>query len=226
MIVAIHQPNFLPWLGYFHKMACADRFVFLDGVPFAKGSYTNRVKIKTAAGEQWLTVPVITSGKLGQDITGVRCNDAANWRKKIAAALQTNYKQCPHYRPYGEQVTEIISAAADSLTGLNVRLVQYVADKLDIRTPTVRSSGLKAQGRAVDLLIGICHELGADTYLSGSGGANYQDEEMFSKGGIRLIYADYHHPQYPQQFGDFISGLSVIDLLCNCGPDSRSILGL
>jgi len=78
----------------------------------------------------------------------------------------------------------------------------------------------------VDLLIGICGELGADTYLSGSGGANYQDEEMFSKAGIRLIYADYHHPQYPQQFGDFIPGLSVIDLLCNCGPDSRSILGL
>jgi hypothetical protein len=226
MILAIHQPNFLPWLGYFAKMARADRFVFLDSVPFAKGSYTNRVKIKAAAGPQWLTVPVQTRGKLGQPIVEVLASDTVEWRKKVAQAFRTNYAQCPHFQPHADCIFDILAAAGDSLADLNIRLIEYVARVLGIATPTVRSSALGAEGKATDLLIALCRQIGADTYLSGSGGANYQDEAAFAAAGIKLIYINYQHPTYPQAFGDFMPGLSIVDLLFNVGPEGRRILGV
>ena len=226
MIVAIHQPNFLPWLGYFYKMARADRFVFLDSVPFAKGSYTNRVKIKTASGPQWWTIPVVTHGKLGQPIVKVQCSHKEDWRKKAVMTLKTNYQKCRHFQPYADRILQVLASGGDGLADLNIGLIGYVCEQLGIRTPTVRSSGMAAQGAATDLLIVLCRELGADTYLSGSGGANYQDEAAFQAAGIRLIYANYLHPTYPQAFGDFEKGLSIVDLLFSCGPDSAKVLGI
>jgi hypothetical protein len=226
VIVAIHQPNLLPWLGYFYKLARADRFVFLDGVPFAKGSYTNRVQVKAATGPQWLTVPVLTKGKLGQPIVEVACNENAGWRKKMMATLETNYRRCPHYQPYADGIRQVLSAAEDRLAEINIRLIRYVAEQLDIATATTRSSQMPCPGKATDLLIALCKELGAETYLSGSGGANYQDEIAFRAAGIELIYANYQHPTYPQAFGPFAPGLSIVDLLFNCGPDSAAIVGV
>jgi len=224
MIVGIHQPNFLPWLGYFYKMVRSDRFVLLDTVAFAKGSYTNRVKIKGATGAAWLTVPVLTSGKLGQPIRETMCSPTVDWRAKIVRTLETNYRGCPHYAAYGPDICRIISACGDNLAELNIALIQHLAGLLDIHTPMVRSSELQAQGKAAELLIAICKELGADTYLSGSGGANYQDEQDFAAAGLKLIYTNYQHPTYAQPFGDFVGGLSVVDLLFNCGSDSAAIL--
>jgi hypothetical protein len=109
---------------------------------------------------------------------------------------------------------------------LNLRLIEYVAAQLDIPTPVLRSSRLKAAGSATDFIIALCREVGADTYLSGSGGANYQDEAVIRAAGIKLVYTRFQHPVYPQAFGDFMPGLSAIDLLFNCGPESRRILGL
>jgi hypothetical protein len=226
MIVSIHQPNFLPWLGYFHKMARADTFVLLDTVAFTKGSYINRVQVKTANGPRWLTVPVQTAGKLGQRILEVRCDDTIDWRKKIAGVLDANYRNSAHYRAFAGEILGIINSTGDNLAELNIRLVECLAGKLGISTLTIRSSRMQAQGKATDLLINICRELGADTYLSGSGGANYQEEEEFRAAGIKLVYIDFKHPTYPQLYGGFISGLTSADLLFNCGPDSRSILGL
>jgi len=224
VIVTIHQPNFLPWLGYFYKMARADRFVFLDSVPFAKGSYTNRVRIKTAAGPQWLTVPVVTRGRLGQVIAEVRCSNTLDWRKKTAQALRTNYQHCPHFQPHADRILEIIHAAGDGLADLNIQLIAYVAGQVGICTPTLRASRMQARGKATDLLIAIAKELGADTFLSGMGGAEYQDESAYGRAGIKLAYTDFQHPTYPQAFGEFVPGLSIVDLLFNCGPDAMRIL--
>lgn len=226
MIVAIHQPNFLPWLGYFYKMARAEHFILLDSVPFAKGSYTNRVKIKTASGPQWLTVPILTKGKLGQPIREVVCNSKSNWQKKIAATFDTNYRKCPHCSPYADEIVGIIDSSVGNLAEMNIQLIRYVMNQLGIDTPTTRSSEMQAEGKATEMLIALCREIGADTYLSGSGGANYQDEADFKAAGLQLIYADYQHPTYRQEFGQFTAGLSIIDLLFNYGPESAAILGV
>lgn len=226
MIVAIHQPNFLPWLGYFHKMARADLFVFLDTAAFAKGSYTNRVQVKTARGPQWLTVPVQTSGRLGQPIRAVVCDARTDWRSRVVRTLETNYRGCPYYAPLGPWLARAIAEADDSLADLNMRLILEIARQLGIRTPTRRASALGAEGKATDLLVALCRELGADTYLSGSGGSKYQDEGAFREAGIRLVYNEFRHPVYPQAFGEFVPGLSIVDLLLNCGPDSGALLGI
>jgi len=225
VIVAIHQPNFLPWLGYFHKMAVADHFILLDSVPFSKGSYTNRVQIKTVKGPTWLTVPVQTSGRLGQNIVDVLCDPNPAWRKKVIGSLENSYRQSPFFKTYAREIFDIILEAGDKLADLNIRLIDLIAGRLGIHTATTRSSAMQSRGHSTELLIGLCRELGADTYLSGSGGASYQDEQAFAATGIKVVYAQYSHPMYPQPFGDFATGLSAIDLLFNCGPAAGDILG-
>jgi len=213
----------MPWIGYFYKMATADKFVYLDNVPYSKGSYTNRVQIKTQAGPRWLTVPVLTSGKLGQGIAELVADDHSAWRKKVLATLEGAYRKCPYFTRYFGDVEWILHSAPSNLADLNIQLIEYFAGRLGIVTPRVRGTALAAQGKATELLIAACKELGADTYLSGSGGANYQDEPAFADAGLRLIYARYKHPVYPQHFGQFAPGLSIADLLFNCGPDSAAI---
>ena len=224
MIVGIHQPNFLPWLGYFYKMVVCDHFVLLDNVAFSKGSYTNRVQIKTPQGPAWLTVPAKTSGKLGQDIADVSVDPSPAWRRKVQGTLENSYRQAPHFKAYWPGVLEIIQSPMQSLCELNIALIAHVAALLEIHTPTGRSSQMAARGASTELLIGLCRELGADTYLSGSGGANYQDEQAFAAAGIKVVYAGYRHPTYPQQHGEFAKGLSALDLLFNCGPAAAEIL--
>jgi hypothetical protein len=214
----------MPWVGYFYKMASADKFVYLDNVPYSKGSYTNRVQIKIAESPRWLTVPAVTSGKLGQDIAGLEADAHSPWRKKMLATLECSYRKCPYFLRYFGDIEWIIASGPSNIAELNIKLIEYFAVQLGIATPRIRGSSLAARGSSTDLLISICKELGGDTYLSGSGGANYQDEQAFDTAGLRLIYARYKHPVYPQPFGEFVSGLSVADLLFNCGPDSAAIL--
>jgi hypothetical protein len=227
MIIAIHQPNFLPWLGYFYKMARADTFVFLDNVAFADGGYTNRVKIKTAQGAQWLTVPVLKKGLSGQPIVELAASDRVDWRRKTLAALETNYRQCPYYKDYAPRLGEILSGAGNNLADLNIQLIEYLAAQLGITTPTVRSSQLKIEGDVGDHVnIALCKTLGADTYFSGLGAKAYQKDEDFRKAKVRLVYTGFQHPTYPQPFGAFEAGMSVMDLLFNAGPESSRRLGL
>jgi len=228
MIAAIHQPNFLPWLGYFYKMMKADVFVFLDSVPFSKGGYTNRVKIKSnIIGPKWLTVPVCTKGKLGQLIKDVRCSHI-DWREKIDQVIRFNYSRCPWFEDHWMNLFDIMCRVdSDNLSHMNHLLIDYIATELDIQTLLWHDHDFAVEGKSTELLINICKKLKADTYLSGSGGTDYQDEKAFSNAGIKLIYSDFKHPTYsqvPYNYCSFISGLSAVDLLFNYGSDSASIL--
>jgi len=224
MIVAIHQPNFLPWIGYFYKMAMADVFVFLDNVPFSKSGFTNRVKIKTAKGSEWLTVPVLTKGKLAQPVRRVTAC-STNWKSKIVKTLEHNYRKSPYYSVYSDQLSALLHGASDNLADLNIKLIQYLAEILKVDDKKVfRSSEMDVAGESTGLLIDVCQKLGADVYLSGSGGRNYQEETAFQRQGLKLAYSDFVHPFYLQRFGSFVGGLSVLDFLFNCGSESGAIL--
>jgi hypothetical protein len=224
MIVSMHQPNFLPWLGYFYKMAKADLFIFTDTLEFSKGSYTQRVKIMTASGPRWLTVPLIHIGKVGQPILEVRCGGWSDWRQRLVDSLNGNYLQCQYYRQYADPINAIIMGSDESLCNLNIKLILHIAGVLGITLPTVLSSTLPVSGRATDWIISACKAVGADTFLSGLGGAKYQDEDAYGRAGIKLIYTDFRHPRYPQKSAEFVEGLSIVDLLYNCGPGSAAIL--
>lgn len=226
-IMAMHQPNYLPYLGYFHKMAHCDRFVLLDAVQFPRGqSYANRNRVKTHNGTTWLTVPVSTpSGEKGKvPYTEVRIA-GDKWKRKHLRTLQMNYKKAGHYEDVYPLVEEALETH-DDFTELNIALIRAVRDYLGIGTPLVRLSELLDEfGEKTQLIVDISKALGTGVYLSGTGGGkDYNDKELLAEHGIELRYSTFEHPEYPQLWGDFESHLSVIDLLFNCGPESREIL--
>lgn len=222
MIVAVHQPQYLPWLGYFEKIHRADTFVFLDIVQYKKNEFQNRNKIKTAQGWQWLTVPV--RYKFPMTIEEVPINNATNWRNKHLQAIISNYSKTPYFEVYRKPIEDMLQKDWENLTDINKATVELIKDALGIDTkledPKAWSLSTDPTGRLVD----ICKNLKADTYLAGAGGSDYMDLEQFEKAGIRVEFQTYTHPTYPQLFGDFEPYMSAIDLLFNCGPESLKML--
>ena len=224
-IIAIHQPNFIPWLGFFYKWYKADLIVFLDDVAFTKGSHINRVRVRDISGQHWLTVPVHQKGRLNQPIAGTEIQVDIPWRNSILGKLKSCYGKARYFKDYFPAFEAIIGKERQLLADLNIELLQWAAEILDIRTPWVLSSSLRGvEGKATERLVSICKHLGASAYLSGFGGQKYQEEEEFKKNNIELVIYDFKHPEYKQRADDFIPGLSVLDLLFNCGPDSGEIL--
>lgn len=226
-ILSIHQPNYIPWLGYFYKIAKSDVFVYLDSVQYPRGqSFSARNQVKTPNGPTWLTVPVsIPDGQKGK-ASFLEVEFATDkWRKKHLRTLQMSYAKAPFYVEIGELIEPVITNET-SFVELNIALIDRICDYLGIDTKKIRLSNLTDKyGEKTQLIIDICKAIGADTYLSGTGGGKeYNDEELLNQHGIKLIYSDFKHPEYEQLWSDFESNLSIIDLLMNHGKDSRKIL--
>lgn len=225
VIVGIHQPNFLPWLGYFYKLAKCDTFVPLDNVQYTKNSFINRNRIKTPQGAMWLTVPVKIKGRFGQLIKDVEINNTVDWRKKHLGTLEANYRKARFFEPIFQSLKAIYYADDwSNLCALNIRLLEWVLSLLKLEKRLIRASDLNLEGESTRLLIGIVKAVGGKVYLSGFGGAKYQEEELFKQAGIELQYYEFSHPVYPQLWSDFIPNLSIIDLLFNYGPESLDII--
>ena len=222
MKLAIHQPKYLPWPGYFHKMESVDLFLILDTVQYMKHEYDNRCKIKTPEGEQWLTVPV-SSPNLGTPINKVMlAMDADIWRYNWKP-LKNNYSKSPFFEEYKDELHEIYGKKWDRLIDLNLKLIETVRNWLGIKTRLKFASELpETTLKGTELILSHCRELKADEYLSGMGGKNYLEQEQFDNDNIRLEFQNYTPIVYPQRFGDFVPNLSVVDLLFNCGKDSLS----
>ncbi|MEW6429154.1 MAG: WbqC family protein [Thermodesulfobacteriota bacterium] len=223
MVVAVHQPQYMPWLGYFAKLAAADHFVLLDSVQYKKNEWQNRNRIKNGQGWQWLTVPV--SYRFPMRIGEVAVDERQNWRTTHLRSIETNYRRAPFFawlRPFLQSVYERPWATIAELNGFVVR---EIAGLLGISTRIVAASELGAlPDDADERLIAIVRAVGGDVYLAGSGGRGYMDLEKWRRAGIEVRFQEYRHPVYPQLFGAFAANLSIVDLLCNCGPASLDIL--
>lgn len=222
-VVGIHQPNFLPWLGFFDKIAKSDVFVLIDNVQFVKGHICNRNKIKNNQSEAvWITVPV--SNKKGTDVNFNELPIAyeQNWGTSIINQIRGSYGGAPYFDRYMEKLSHYFTEKEyDSLGDLNISLIKFCCTELGITTDLVTASQIDEEfGTNNDLNIGICKYFEADTYLSGQGAKKYNDEDQFEKAGIQLKYQQFDHPEYKQLFKGFIPNLSVIDLLLNEGPDA------
>ncbi len=217
MRVAIHQPNYLPWFGFFKKIVACDAFVLLDSVPFSKNNIQNRTRIKTAGGEVWLTIPVLTKGRLGQPTNEVRINNQDRWRKRHLKTIAQNYGRSPFYRDFSDIIETTLDRDWPLLADLTISLIREICRRLEIERIFYRASELDVSGTRTDLLVSICSALGAGTYLSGKGGMKYQDEALFREAGIDISYPSFEHPVYDQLYGPFLPGLSIIDMLFNCG---------
>ena len=224
MIIAIHQPNFLPWPGYFYKIAKSDTFVLLDNVQYSKNSFINRNKIKTPQGELWLTVPVKSTGLSDLLIKNVQINNHVDWRKKHLRTLEMNYKRAKFFNQIYDAIEKVYYETDwNNLCMLNTSLLKMTLEELGLESQLIRASELSIEGKSTQLLINIVNKLEGQTYLSGAGGEKYQEEDLFRDAGITLRYYDFDPPVYPQLWGDFIPKLSIIDLLFNCGSESIEI---
>jgi len=219
LIVAVHQPQYLPWLGYFDKMRRADVFCYLDNVQYKKNEWQNRNRIKTSQGWQWITAPVLY--RFPQRIDEVKVNNAVNWGKKHLQALVTNYSKAPFFKDYIDFFERAYSKDWEFLSELNIYLIEHIREMLNFdQKSTILASDLSLDNDPTDRLIDICISMGGDTYLSGKDGIKYMNLERFKERDVKIIVQDFKHPVFPQLFGEFVSHLSIVDLLFNCGPQS------
>jgi hypothetical protein len=223
MIVSVHQPQYLPWLGYFDKIDRADAFVLLDTVQYKKNEWQNRNRIKTAQGPQWLTVPVLY--RFPQLICEVGVNGRERWQHRHQQALATNYRKAPHWGHLEGLFEEIFSRSWETVSELNIHVVKRLAALLGIATPIHVASELGTFPEDPDeRLIALTKHFGAGTYLAGGGGRDYMDLEKYERAGVEVLFQDYRHPRYSQLFGEFEPNMSVIDLIYNHAEKSLSIL--
>lgn len=225
MILAIHQPNYLPWPGYFFKMAQSDIFIILDSVQFPRGSsVANRNLIKTPQGTQMLTVPVQRQGLNLQRYDEVLVSPG--WKNKHLKSIKLNYAKAPYFTELFQQLDKILQDSGH-LLDINVGFIKLVYDLLKLETKLVFLSCLPEflDLHKTELIVTLCRYFSADCYLSGHGGYAYNQPELFEKNGLKLEYLNYQPTTYPQLWGSFIPNLSIVDMLFNCGPDlTRKLL--
>jgi hypothetical protein len=216
MLVAIHQPNYAPWLGYFAKMARADVFVFLDNVQYSKNSYINRVQIDGGGKPRWLTVPV--TYHLGDSIDRVRAADA-KWPSAHLDSLRTYYSAAAAFKETWPWLRDLYPRLPqDNIASINQALIEAIAAQTGLLRSFRKASEFDTGGaQSDDRLIEIVRALGGNAYLSGQGGSKYQDAAKFDRAGIQVVYSDFEHPAYPQGHPEFLPGLSVLDALFHLG---------
>ncbi|MCM8763130.1 MAG: WbqC family protein, partial [Candidatus Omnitrophica bacterium] len=188
MILSVHQPQYIPWLGYFDKIAKSDCFVFLDQVQFKEREFQNRNKIRTKDGWIWLTVPVVSKGKGRQKICDVLISNDFSWAKQHLRSLQVWYSGSEFFNEYFPFFEETFSKRWEKLMELNVYIIDYFLKQLAITTPIYFESKLGISGTSTGRIIEICKKMKADVYLSGVGGKDYLEEEKFKEAGIELVY--------------------------------------
>jgi hypothetical protein len=224
--VVISQPTYMPWLGYFRIMKEADIFVFLDHVQFERRSWQCRNRIKAPKKWIWLTVPTLHEGRCS--IKDVKIDNTKPWQRQHWNALRVCYGKAPYFNLYSPFFKSVYEKNWTKLVTLNIYIIKYLACQLGLSPVFLKSSELKVRGRRTRMLLNICKMLGANRYVSSIGAREYMieddAEELFEKEGVKVEFLEYNHPEYPQLFGNFISHLSFIDCLFNCGPDSAKIV--
>jgi hypothetical protein len=220
--ISIRQPGYLPYLGFFKKIQSVDIFVFLDDVQYERGDWDNRNKIKTKDSSQWLTVPI--QNKFGSLLNEVKIDYTHNWVKKHTSSIKINYEKSQYFEKYWYELENLLNKKYEKLIELNFALIDYFISELKIKTKIVKSSKLKNFKSGSEKLLDICTHLDTSTYVSGELGKNYLNEKIFSDVGIEVIFEKFSHPKYNQIQGQFISNLSIIDLLFNEGENAIQIL--
>ncbi len=224
-VLAAHQPNYLPWLGVLDRAARADVFVLADDVQYSTHGYTNRNRIRTADGWQWLTVPVMTRGRAGQRVRDVVVEEGRRWPRKHMESLRWNYGRAPHFEEHEGALEEIYGRSHRRLLDWNLDLFRWLMDRLDIGTEVRLSSQLGSRAEGTRRIADMAAACACDVYLAGDGGSrSYLDEAVMREAGVEVRHACFEHPRYPQCFPGFEPGMCGLDLLFNCGPRSREIL--
>ena len=224
MIFSIHQPHYMPWLGYFNKIINSDVFVILDNVQFVKREFQNRNKIKMKDGVKWLTVPVKTKGRYRQIIKDVEIDWEKSWNLAHLSTIGQAYRRAKYFNEFYPMLEKRLSIKYNKLCELNLAMLELYMEYLGIDKEVVLESTLGVTGSSTDRIVEISNVLGISTYYSGVGGKNYMDMKKLRDSGIEVVFQKFIHPSYRQLWGDFVPYMSVIDLIFNEGKNSRAII--
>ena len=224
--VAIHQPNFFPWLGYFDKIVRVDQFIFLDHVQLQKnvGSWTNRVPIFVSGEKKWVTASIKRNFSGTKKINEIQIQLDDNWKRKFIKTLKYSYGKCVFFKQVMNLIEPLILFNEQNLSKYNVHCIKNILESLEIKTSHLKlSSDLNQRGSSTNLLINLTKSVGGNSYLCGGGAKGYQDDNLFETNGIELIYQNFNHPVYNQlNREEFVPGLSIIDCLMNNGLEKTN----
>ncbi len=220
--IAILQSNYIPWKGYFDMIAAVDVFILYDDMQYTRRDWRNRNQIKTPQGVQWLTIPVQVKGNYYQTIRETVI-DGTNWASVHWKTLTQNYRRSPYFQEIAAWLEPMyLQNVYCHLSELNRQFIEAVCRYLDIRTRICNSWDFTLIEGKTERLANLCLQAGGNEYISGPSARNYVDERVFSESGIKLTWFDYsNYPEYPQLWGEFTHGVSILDLLFNCGKDAR-----
>jgi hypothetical protein len=220
-ILTAHQPAYLAWLGYFHKIAISHEFILLDAVQFEKNSFTNRNRIKTSNGVAWLTIPVEMKGHINRNVNEMLIDERSEWRKKHWNSLLLNYKKAPFFGLYSDFFESYYKNTLTSNLSEFIKIsTSFILKELGIETICKELSSMQVHSSKQDLIIDLCKATGSDLFVFGSQGRQYVNEDNFKSRDIYCYFQEYHHPVYQQLWGEFAPHLSVLDALFNLGAQS------
>lgn len=221
---AILQSNYIPWKGYFDIIASVDEFIIYDDVQYTKNDWRNRNKIKTAQGLKWLTVPVKLKGRFGQEIREVEIDDP-KWAASHWATIVQNYRHAKYFKHVAPLLETLYTNSQQNLSEQNRAFISGICSYLEIGTRITNSWDYVTAEGQTERLVDLCRQTGAEEYISGPSAKDYIDQDQFNAAGITLSWVDYSgYPEYQQLWGEFAHGVSMIDLLFNCGPDSMKYM--
>ena len=227
-VVAIHQANFIPWLGYFNKIHRSDKFIVLDHVQFPKkgGNWMNRVQLLVSSKPNWVTVSINRAYAGLKSCRDIEIDFSTHWQKKILQTVKSSYGKTLFFDEVYPDFERLVLSSRQNLIEFNLSLIYALSEKLGLDTKKfVCSSELDPEGNATDLLISLVRQVGGDAYLCGGGASGYQEDQKFADGNIKLLYQNFTHPVYNQLNSEvFVPGLSVLDALMNCGFEKTASL--
>ncbi|MBU1248402.1 MAG: WbqC family protein [Proteobacteria bacterium] len=218
MMVTIHQPDFLPWLGFFHRWQNCEKFIVLDDVQFIRRGWHHRDKVKFSTGVKWLTVPVMKKGKFEQLIRDVRLEEGMQWRKTHLNTIRAYYGKAPGFDQHFSALEDIYQQKDKFLVDMNVKMLRYIATTLGLDAPMLFASELGCDQTATRRLVELTARVGGTQYLTGTGSREYLEETLFREREIEVVWQQFTHPVYPQLHGAFVPGLSVLDYVMNVQP--------
>ena len=224
--IAIMQPTFIPWVGYFSMIDQVDEFILLDDVQFDRRSWQQRNRIKGHNGEIMLSVPVAKKGLRDQMIMDVELTEnSAHVFEKMLKTIDSCYAKTTCFAQYRDEFCALFQGKPQPLADLNIAIINWACEALGLSTPLIRSSTLHSSGKKDHKLLAICRARGATEYVSPVGAKAYLEQStLFDEQGVELTFFNYDHPAYKQQFGAFLPYMGVIDLLFNEGPNALEII--
>lgn len=224
-MLSAHQPSYLPWLGYFHKILKSEKYVIMDAVQYEKNSFINRNKIKTANGSCWLTIPVMTKGYKEKTIKDMKIDNSVNWSKKHWKTIKNSYTKAPHFLEYEAFFEDAYSREWKYLIDIIEHQNRFFLESLQANKEIHKLSTLKLDSKKQHLIVDMCRVLHSKAFLFGSNGTAYVDDSFFEKENIDVSFQQYQHPTYPQLWGEFVPNLSILDLFFNVSlPLCRDII--